>query len=155
MQSIKCYCGSGEFFKQCCQPIINGLKAHSAEQLMRSRYSAYAINDAQYLYHSYATTSQIEQSINDIASWAKQCHWISLTIHHCEDNPEFSTVEFSATYIQKSKLYVLHELSKFIIENEHWRYLDGKIIKHQELHKLKRNDSCPCHSGKKFKQCCG
>ena len=45
-----CYCGNHLPFQDCCQPYIDGLaKAANAEALMRSRYSAYVIGNADYL----------------------------------------------------------------------------------------------------------
>jgi len=161
---MQCPCGSTLPFKQCCQTIIKNKKATTAEQLMRSRYSAYATNNAQYLYDSYATISQQEQSVSEIEHWAKQCQWLELSILTSADYNDYSTVEFSANYLQQNKLYQLHELSKFIQEPEQeqkqtlehlqWRYLDGQIISHKMIRKIKANELCPCKSGKKFKKCC-
>jgi len=151
-----CPCGSNALFAQCCQPIIkNTHKANSAEQLMRSRYSAYAIRNAKYIFDSYAQISQQVQSIENIKTWAKQCKWISLQIIDTQTDNLTATVEFCANYVQKNTLYQLHEVSKFIIENNYWRYLDGKIIAHCAIQKIKRNDPCPCQNKKKFKLCCG
>ena len=70
-----CPCGSKNNQEVCCQAIIKGQQqAKTPEQLMRSRYSAYANNNAQYLYDTYANTSKSEQSIAEIAAWAQQCH---------------------------------------------------------------------------------
>jgi len=154
-----CPCGSKKIFTQCCQPIINGTNAKTAEQLMRSRYSAYVTKNASYLYNTYADKSKPAQSIEEISQWAKQCQWIKLTILNAssvfiEKQQRLATVEFSALYLQKSKLFCLQELSTFINENDQWRYLDGDIIKHQYLSKIKANELCPCDSQKKFKKCC-
>ena len=46
-----CYCGSGNSFSDCCEPFVKGIKnAPTAEKLMRSRYSAYASQEADYLF---------------------------------------------------------------------------------------------------------
>ncbi|WP_293763307.1 YchJ family metal-binding protein, partial [uncultured Paraglaciecola sp.] len=50
----KCFCGNTLAFEQCCKPIIDGqLNAKDAEALMRSRFSAYFINDYQYILKTY------------------------------------------------------------------------------------------------------
>jgi len=153
---LYCPCGSNEKFIQCCQPIINGSKkVITPEQLMRSRYSAYATNQAQYIFDTYVQANQITQSVDDITTWAKQCKWVNLTVLDTSTKGDFSTVEFIACYIQNHSLYQLHELSRFIKENGNWRYQDGDIKKHQLMRKIKRNETCPCLSQKKFKQCCG
>ncbi len=155
-----CPCGSKKLFTLCCQAIINGDSAVTAEQLMRSRYSAYATNNAQYIYDTYAETSKKEQSVDEIAQWAKQCKWIKLTIHPStvaglKEQQQNDKVEFSAHYLQKNKLFCLRELSSFVKENNNWRYLDGEIIFHDHQEKIKANQPCPCGSTKKFKKCCG
>ena len=150
-----CPCKSQKSFNKCCQPIITyKLKAQTPEQLMRSRYSAYATKQAQYIFETYALSSQKEQSIDDIANWAEQCRWTGLTILNTLASTSMPTVEFIAYYVQGNSLYQLHEVSRFIQEDSHWRYLDGDIKCHHMLQKLSRNDPCPCASNKKFKRCC-
>lgn len=45
-----CYCCSGKTFADCCEPFVT-LKANAttAEELMRSRYTAYALANATYI----------------------------------------------------------------------------------------------------------
>ncbi|MEB4613424.1 YchJ family metal-binding protein, partial [Leucobacter sp. M11] len=46
----RCPCGSGSPFAGCCAPLLSGERqAQSAEQLMRSRFTAFAVGDAEYL----------------------------------------------------------------------------------------------------------
>mgnify|MGYP003342658194 CR=1 FL=1 len=43
---MDCPCCSGKSYESCCAPVIRGQrKAASAEELMRSRYSAYALGE--------------------------------------------------------------------------------------------------------------
>jgi SEC-C motif-containing protein len=51
----------------------------------------------------------------------------------------------------------MQELSRFIIQDGLWFYRDGTFDDHVQLApvKIKRNDQCPCQSGKKYKKCCG
>ena len=56
MSKEKCPCCSDKSFLDCCQPFILGLKKPSSpEELMRSRYSAYANCEVDYLYNTTAT----------------------------------------------------------------------------------------------------
>jgi SEC-C motif-containing protein len=182
----RCFCGSSETFANCCQPYITEQHGpqtfpKTAEQLMRSRFSAYASGNSQYIYDTYAKTSQELQTVKDIKDWANACVWIALQVHNTNPNSHVTTndspehfVEFSAFYINDNRLFELHENSRFVLEaaieekdkdqNLHWRYLDGDIIKHSELTEIKRKDLCPCNhyatgwlpkKGKKYKQCCG
>jgi SEC-C motif-containing protein len=77
MTIIKCYCGSLSNYSQCCEGILKESKAPTAEKLMRSRYSAYARQESDYLV---ATTHPYEReyhSKEDILAWARSNDWQS------------------------------------------------------------------------------
>ena len=44
-----CPCGSRQKYKKCCQVYHKGASAKTALLLMKSRYSAYAVGDANYI----------------------------------------------------------------------------------------------------------
>lgn len=166
-----CFCGSNLNFSSCCLPYINKeVSPETPEQLMRSRFSAYAFGNAQYIYDTYAKNSQIAQSVEDIDDWSKACAWIALKIHSAADDLHKTTeqfVEFSAFYITEGTLYELREKSRFILAEDvtatmvasteikegsdlnsqlkQWRYIDGDIIAHRDLASIKRNEICPCN----------
>ena len=49
-ENNSCPCGSGSSLNACCKPVIDGTaKAPTAEALMRSRYTAYTLQDINYL----------------------------------------------------------------------------------------------------------
>ena len=159
---MPCFCGSGNTFEQCCQQIIAGVKkADTPEQLMRSRYSAYAIKDSKYLFDSTAKAQQSSQLKDEISDWANQTKWLKLDVIEATD-VQISTfsintpaiVEFNALYLYKNRLYQMNERSYFIIEDEQWKYANGDSLAHDEISQPKRNEPCPCQSGKKFKRCC-
>jgi len=165
---MKCPCGSESSFKQCCCLFINNEKnPQSPEQLMRSRYSAYATNAADYIYQTYAESSRVLQSISDISAWAKETKWLRLVIHSASDHREnriddcesilnnLPTVCFSAYYQHQGQYFLMKETSRFVLEDCQWRYLDGEVSNNEELVTPKRNELCFCYSQKKFKHCCG
>jgi len=155
-----CPCGSTLSFNACCQVFVTQQKYPSTpEQLMRSRFSAYATKNGQYIFDTYATASRLKQSVKEIQSWANECLWLALVIHESGDN----TVEFSAYYVVDDTLCELREKSTFCLEEDQWRYTDGDITVHNEIANIKRNEPCPCNSfstawsikkGKKYKHCC-
>lgn len=52
--TTRCPCLSGLQFSECCEPLHRGeTTAPTAEQLMRSRFSAFAVGDATYLLSSW------------------------------------------------------------------------------------------------------
>jgi len=151
-----CPCGSTLPLELCCSPIISQqARASTPEVLMRSRYTAYALNKADYIYSTYASATRQTQSIEDICNWAKQTKWLSLTVHQTKNSSPYPSVLFTAVYIHDNKHCSMTEESRFVMEDDCWFYLDGDIKEHKELATVKRNDPCPCQSKKKFKHCCG
>ncbi len=149
-----CSCGSGILFKKCCYPIVNGdVLAKTAEALMRSRYVAYTLQQGDYLLNSWHNSTR--PAFLDLADTPSQwCRLEIISSHKGQQEDSRGEVEFRAFYRQENTLQCLHELSRFIHENEHWYYLDGDI-KPSSLSSISRNAACPCGSGNKFKRCCG
>lgn len=127
----QCFCGTGKRFSSCCQPFINREMnqktsqlafPETPEQLMRSRFSAYVTGNSQYIYDTYAKSSQASQSVKEIDEWSKACTWIALKIHSTRaDNSDSKAsteqfVEFSAFYITDNILCELRENSRFVLE---------------------------------------
>jgi len=135
LKNKKCFCGSDHSFSHCCQVFIDQKAIKSTfpqtpEQLMRSRFSAYATGNSQYIYDTYAKQSRLAQSVEEINEWGESCVWIALIIHAStgntitvnttdikatESHEEF--VEFSALYVTNNTLCVLRENSRFILEH--------------------------------------
>lgn len=124
MSVINCYCGSGKPFEACCEPYIKGVKkAPTAEALMRSRYSAYVVHDADYLWATTAPKERKYASKSSILGWAKSNQWIKLEILNATE----TTVEFKAYFLDyKLQAQIHHEKSTFIKEGENWYYKDGE-----------------------------
>ncbi len=118
-----CYCGSGVLFNQCCQPIIEGTQAATtAEALMRSRYVAYVLKEADYLISTTAPSHQALYSKEEILNWAKTNDWQRLEILAVKP----TTVTFKAYFIDaENQSQIHHEHSRFVFENGAWFYVDG------------------------------
>ncbi|MCK5070558.1 MAG: SEC-C domain-containing protein [Desulfocapsa sp.] len=151
-QDAKCPCCSDLPFSDCCKPFIQGQKtAKTAEQLMRSRYTAFTLADNQYLMDSWAK----ETRPKEIHTEDDTIQWLSLEIKECENGTIKDTdgfVGFTARFLSGGHLCKLHEKSSFIKEDNVWYYLDGET--ESETEKVGRNTPCPCGSGKKYKRCC-
>ena len=145
-----CPCGNSNLFSNCCgQYIENDAATATAEELMRSRYSAYTLNNSDYLlktWHSPTRPTQLDLE--------QQIHtdWLGLKIYHTEAGSENETtgiVAFIARYTTDETTEVIHEVSRFVKEDGHWFYVDGTLSQPTQ------NSLCPCGSAKKFKRCCG
>jgi SEC-C motif-containing protein len=118
-----CYCGSNLSFDLCCKLYISGQAvAPTAEKLMRSRYSAYATHQADYLVattHKAARTKSLKQ---DTLQWAIANQWQKLEIL----TVTATVVEFKAYYFDAYKnQHIHHERSTFVQEDGLWFYVDG------------------------------
>jgi len=123
MENVSCYCGSGKSFESCCSPFINGTQtAPTALALMKSRYSAYATHQADYLLATTHSSERKQYSREDILIWALSNRWQKLEIIAATEN----TVEFKAFFLNlNNEELVHHELSRFKQENGCWYYVDG------------------------------
>ncbi len=120
-----CPCGSGRTYALCCAPLHEGAAAHSAEALMRSRYSAYALRRAPYLLATWhASTRPTELALDE---GAEKTTWLGLKLlRHLQTDDEHAVVEFVARHrVGGGSAQRLHELSRFVREGERWYYVDG------------------------------
>ena len=128
-------------------PCQSGLAA-SPEALMRSRFSAFALKNTDYIARSWHLSQRpVGLDLDD------DQQWLALEIIASGEEGDTGWVHFCATSKDRQGLSALEERSRFVRENGHWYYLDGT----PSVSALKRgrNDPCPCGSGKKFKKCCG
>ncbi|MXO06697.1 YchJ family protein [Flavobacterium sp. HBTb2-11-1] len=125
MENKECFCDTGLLFENCCGLYLNGSqKAPSALSLMRSRYSAYATHNADYLMETTYVSERKYYSKTEILRWAVSNKWQKLEILSFSEN----TVEFKANFLDSNnKPQVHYEFSAFKFENEAWYYLNGKF----------------------------
>ena len=122
---MQCPCQSEKLYADCCEHYHNGEAAPTAEALMRSRYSAYVMNDDKYLYKSWSkTTRPSKKSLKQ----NQANEWLGLTIVRTDKGTTFDSegvVEFIARFQSDAEVQQLHEVSRFVRENGKWVYLDG------------------------------
>ncbi len=125
-----CPCKSKREYRDCCRRFHRKTKVpETAEELMRSRYSAYFFRLVDYLVE---TTHPDTREKGLKASLAKMIHqptWRFLTIEAvAKGGKEDKTgkVEFTAEYFIDGEQQELHEISRFRRYKGVWKYLDGK-----------------------------
>ncbi|MGE5429529.1 MAG: YchJ family protein [Syntrophomonadaceae bacterium] len=159
----KCPCGSGKAYNKCCLPLIKGEKAaQTAEELMRSRYTAYVKQEIDYIYDTTHPGHRDDFDRDATLDWAKNSEWLGIEIRNTSKGTaqdEEGEVEFIASFAQKGVKKDHHELSTFKKEEGRWYFEDGKGVSIKPYVRVEdktgRNDPCPCGSGKKYKKCCG
>lgn len=122
-----CPCGVENRYEVCCYIGHTAIEnIETAEQLMRSRYSAYVMADIEYLMKSnHSSTSPIHEK-DEILQWTKAVEWVRLEVlNHSKGlkGDDEGTVEFKAYFKENGQVSVIHENSKFIKEFGHWVYL--------------------------------
>lgn len=125
MPTSACPCCSGKSYNRCCGPLLNrSSEAKTAKQLMRSRYSAYALGGhGAYLletWHPDSTGGLTAEALS-----AQGVNWQELTILDFSQSGEESRVEFEARFIDAAGNPGLHhETSRFVRRNGKWLYVD-------------------------------
>ncbi len=117
----RCPCLSGEQFGECCGRFLTGADAPTAEQLMRSRYSAFVVGDTGYLLATWHPSTRPAELRLDPAM-----RWIRLDIVRRERGGPLDrdgVVEFRALYRRDGERGELHEVSTFVREGGRWRYV--------------------------------
>jgi len=156
-----CPCGSAEQYDACCEPFVTGAsKAATAEQLMRSRYTAYTKGAMKYLYETSHPDNRAGYDHDGTKEWAENSDWQGLEIISVKGGEvadSMGEVEFKARYVGEGGEHVHHEIGRFRKSAGTWYFTDGRMAGQMPLHveKIGRNDPCSCGSGKKFKKCCG
>lgn len=97
----------------------------TAEQLMRSRYSAYALGLMDYVYQTwYPRTRPARAELHHDAA----TKWLGLEIRaHAITGDNEARVEFVARSKSGGRAHRLHEVSRFVREAGQWFYLDGSF----------------------------
>ncbi|GAA1468159.1 YchJ family protein [Microbacterium thalassium] len=120
-----CPCGSGAVFGACCGPILGGVLAETALELMRSRYTAFVVGDASHLRETWHPGT-----VPDDVRLDPGTRWTGLEIVDTVDGrpgDKRGIVEFRAHWRERGGTGELHERSRFVWQSGRWWYLDGRV----------------------------
>ncbi|NOX99103.1 MAG: SecC motif-containing protein [Verrucomicrobia bacterium] len=125
-----CPCKSRLSYAECCLPFHHGkTKPETAEQLMRSRYSAYFFRKVDYLVETTHPRTRQGDLGEELEKTIDQVNWKFLTILSSSKggkDDKTGKVEFVADYYVEGEAFELHENSRFRRHKGAWKYLDGK-----------------------------
>lgn len=157
----RCPCGNPAPLAECCGRFLSRTQTPArAEELMRSRYTAYVLGDLDYLMDTHDPETRQPADRDNAARWIEDARWRGLeVVESLAGGPDDQqgVVEFKARYMILNAQQVHHERSTFRRVDGRWVYVRGEPGKRvaRASAKVGRNDPCPCGSGKKFKKCCG
>lgn len=118
-----CPCNPNSLYKNCCEKAHKNIETvASAEELMRSRYSAFVLADIKYLHKSHHSATRLsDKEYLELEKWTKSVKWIRLEILNASED----SVIFKAYFIENDNLEVIEEHSSFCKENNYWVYLNA------------------------------
>lgn len=122
MSKTNCPCGRHKTYENCCGKIhSNSSAAQTAEDLMRSRYTAFVMGNGKYLQKSHhPTTRPTKQEAKEIEKWAKAVSWLRLELLESwkgTENDLEGTVTFKAFFMDGLQVDVIQERSLFVKNN--------------------------------------
>ena len=133
MKPLSCPCGHAAAgralsYADCCGRYVEhfaSTPAPDAERLMRSRYSAFVLQRADYLlatWHASRRPAGID--------FEPGARWLGLQVRgQHQTGPDAAEVEFVARQRQAGgRAWRLHERSRFVREDGRWYYVDGDIF---------------------------
>lgn len=125
-----CICGKSKPFGACCEPLLSGRQyAKTPEQLMRSRYSAYALGGyGGYLLATWLSVTAQGLTAEELSE--KSLDWQKLRVISSSQKGDAGTVEFEAWYrksLNSNELDVMHEVSEFVRIQSRWLYVGGRV----------------------------
>lgn len=129
MKTPACPCGTGRPLAACCGPALDGsVPPATAEALMRSRYTAFALGNAIYLlatWHASTRPANLDLDENPRPQWIG----LQIKAHRpvIDGDTERAEVEFVARYRIGGRAHRLHETSRFVREDGRWLYVDGDL----------------------------
>jgi len=128
--SQPCPCSSKLMFDRCCEPYLTGRAVPAtAEQLMRSRFSAYALAKPDYLAATTAAEERAKLDLDELGRYCKAVRCIALKILATEAGgpaDQTGVVTFHAKLLINGKRMLHWEKSRFVREQDRWVYLDGE-----------------------------
>lgn len=124
---MRCACRSRRTYAACCGPYLAGeANAPTAEALMRSRFTGYAIGAMDYVARTWhPSTRPSDLSVDPKTTW------VALQIVETAaggERDDTGTVHFRASFRTPTGRNVLEEVSRFTRLNGAWVYVDGEIL---------------------------
>lgn len=117
-----CFCGNLNPFSICCEPFLTlNKKPSTAEQLMRSRYSAFVTENDHYLLMTWHPDKRPKE-----INFDSKTKWLGLKVKRCKAGLASDThgwVEFVARFKINGKAERIEELSYFKKEDQQWFYV--------------------------------
>ena len=133
-----CPCGSGESFKDCCQPITTKkTKSVSLEQLARARHTAHATHDILFLKTIQNADDGDDSDWNHYQAEMNTMEWLQFNIIASRTDGEIGIVESAVVCKKESSVYRLREQCRYLRREDKWFFYAEEISEIKII--------CPCN----------
>lgn len=121
---MECPCCSGRPYDQCCGPLIEGTaEAPSPEALMRSRYTAYARGNFDYILATTDPQRRYDFDHDVAREWMRTSRFTGLKVLSASEDGNKGVVEFTAAFRRNGGREERHrERSAFRKQAGRWYY---------------------------------
>ena len=128
-QKDLCPCHSQKNYQDCCMKYHEGGIPQTALQLMRSRYSAYALGLIEYIIRTTSVEKQREliHEKQDLLAFSQNTSFEGLEILEVEEGDPVSYVTFKAKLRQGKTDVSFTEKSRFEKVSGKWYYHSGNV----------------------------
>jgi SEC-C motif domain protein len=132
-QDFKCPCCSDMPYRDCCAVYHQGKEAENALVLMRSRYSAYALNNVEYIMRTThprhpAVSQNLQHWKEEILKFAMKTDFERLEVLDFKEQPDRAIVVFIAHLTQDDEDMSFTERSFFSKVDGRWLYVNGDVF---------------------------
>jgi SEC-C motif-containing protein len=130
-----CPCTSGRAYADCCGPFHRGAReAPTPEGLVRSRFAAFALGDAEYLWRTLHARHEDhvrprDEVVRELREASRTYKYMRLTILEAKE----ARVLFLAAVFEKGRDRSFVELSELAHDGAGWRYVSGASCGAREL----------------------
>ena len=137
-ENFLCPCSSGKTYQKCCAIYHEGKEPETVVALMRSRYSAYALNNVDYIVRTtHPRHPAVSENLNlwkeEILKFSLNTDFEGLEILDSKELPDRATVVFIARLNQEGEDATFTERSFFAKVDGKWLYVNGDIFAGEKL----------------------
>lgn len=129
-----CPCKSGATFRDCCGPFLRGAASPpTAEKLMRSRFTAFAVGATDYVWATLHADHEdrklpAEVFLSALKRETSGVRFLDLRVDEATEDGDRATVTFAAKIMKAGVDRSFSERSEFAREGGAWRYLRGDTL---------------------------